>query len=496
MIIGLWILKKLSRFNDMMTALFSQRWSLGIILLGIGIAIGFFDYGIHVPFKFRLRGDAWDYMGIASQFTSFHDALYYAGIRSPGFPWFDYFFLTLDTSSSIVSKVNHICLTLFILHELTSLWICFICVKCRLFPASSTYLGLLFLVLSTYPPMVMHTTTPLTDVFGVDLLLIGFSLFAWDSYPSTNPCKRVLVSLFLGMSSGLLLGYAILVRPAYWIGVVGFLVTYMLMIIVNRVMLPNPNRRQPFRMWMVTILTLAAVIFPVVDHCKARYHTVCLQDPLTFDAMLSVSTGLSSARTVWNRPEGEIPHYPDAFLVKNFYNRCPITSVMGRLNNDNTNLLSCLFHAPHLATVYFAKKLIGLFDPFRMTPYTEQLTPVWYIWIARAFSSVAFVGFWILLIEGIKRAYQWLVHRKPVSSLIAATWVFGMIQVSVHSILHVEERYALPWIPLCILAVFLKIKAIQEQDDSTRLGWMWLIFAVLLIAGYFIQVLAWDDGMT
>jgi len=283
------------------------------------------------------------------------------------------------------------------------------------------------------------------------------------------------------------------VRPGYWIGVVGFLTIYMLITVVNHLLLRHQNIRQTALMVVVTILTLAAVILPVMDRCKARYHTLCLQDPNTFVFMTQVSVGLTSVRTVWNHTP---PYYSDPFLVKNFHDRCPVTSLIGNLNSDNTNLLSCMFHAPHLMVVYFVKKMTGLFDTFRMTPNTEHLTPAWYIWVARVFSSIAFVGFWILLWEGLKGTYHLIIHRRPVSALIAAAWAFCILEVSMHAILHVEERYAFSWIPFCIIAIFLKIKAIQAKNYPPKLSWLWLIFAALVMFGYFIQVAVWDNGVS
>ena len=469
-------------------------WNLLLIFMALGLALGLFYYGVNVPVVSRFSGDAWTYMDVAHQFTSFSDALHYVGTRTLGFPLFEYLFLYLDANSSLLFKVNYICLALFLIHELTSLWVCFVCVKCRLFQTSSIYFGLLFLMLAAYPAMVMHTTTPLTDVLGMDLLLIGFSLFAWATDEAIHSYRTALILTFSGLISGAVLGYAILVRPGYWIGVVGFLTVYTLTTGVNSLLSRHLNVRRSVVMCIVTILTLAALILPVMDHCKARYHALCLQDSHTFDSLESVKMGLTSARTAWNY--APTPFYPDNFLVNHFYNRCPITSLTGPLSSDNSNLLSCMYHAPHLTLIYFAKKLTGLFDTFRMTPYTELITPAWYLWTARLFSSIAFVGFWILLWEGIKRTYQLLIYRRPVSSLIAAVWIFCIIQVSVQSILHVEERYALPWIPFCIIAVLLKAKEIQGEKYSAKLRWMWLIFAALIMLGYFIQVSVWDYGMS
>lgn len=477
-----------------LSTLVSLKWAILFISMGLGIATGLFYYGIHAPFYYRLRGDAWTYMDIAHHFTSLREALHYIGVRTPGFPIFDYLFLFFDPNSTEESRIIHLCLTLFIFHELTMLWCCFIAVKCKLFTSSSLYFGLFCCLLIAYPAMVMHTTTPLTDVFGADLLWIGFSLFAFSS--SKTPST---LTLCLGLISGSILGYAILVRPAYWPGVIGFLTVYALMTCVNRCLSRPLNIRQPIMMCTVTLLTLAIMILPVMNHCKSRYHTLCLQDPNTFNALEHMKVGLGSARTPWTyalSPQGIVPSYPDAFLSHHFAQRCHIHSVLGHLNDDNTNLLSCFYHAPHLTVFYFIKKITGLFDTFRMTPYTETITPVWYLWLSRFFSSLAFLGFWVLLWEGAQGIYRLMVYHKPVSTLSFATFCFCVLQVSVHSVLHVEERFALPWIPFCLIALCLKIKEIQNKNYPLHLRRLWLLFALLVMLGYFIQVLVWDHGMS
>ena len=247
----------------------------------------------HIPVEFRLCGDALSYMEIAHQFTTFREALHYVGERTLGFPLFDYLFLYLDSNSSLLSKVNHICLTLFLVYELTALWVCFVCVKCGLFTTSSVYFSLLFLALAAYPALVMHTTAPLTDVFGMDLLLIGFSLFAWatDETLEFGMTLRWVCTILLGLITGAELSYLIFVRPAYWPGVVGFLMVYPLMTGVRRLLSRRPNYHQSILMSMVTLVVMTVVIMPVMDHCKARYHTVCLQDPYTF-SIASFGMGL------------------------------------------------------------------------------------------------------------------------------------------------------------------------------------------------------------
>lgn len=485
------VIQKLTDKLSFITLLgFNPFW----ILLSVVSALGFFYYGISLPFQFRFRGDAWQYMDIASQFTSFKDVLHYAGMKSPGMPWFDYLFLYFDNSGTF-SRVNHICITLFILHEITLLLLCIFCVKYKLFEKRSTYFGVLFLILAAYPAMVMHTTTPLSDVLGMDILLVALGLFS-----VAMDVKKHNFLIVLSVMSGALLGYAILLRTAYYIGILGFLLIFALTTIRNNILVPSLKFRQSLMVWFLVILSLAAVMVPVLYNYKVKYNAICLQDPVVGTPTLTryLQTGLIGARTVWSIPPSQVspdevsPTYPDEFLVKNFYNRCNITSFVG---STETSLLGCFYQAPYLVPIYLVKKVIGLFDTFRMTPYTELITPSWYKWVSRLFSSIAFVGFWVFLWDGMVAASQFLIYRRSVSALFAAVWGFCMILVVQHALISVEERYAFPWIPFCLIAVLLKIKDLSEKNDSFKVRCKYLIFAIFAITLYFSQVLAWDKAM-
>ena len=471
-------------------------WNPLLFLLGIGMALGLFYYGINVPFALRLRGDAYQYMNIARQFTSLSDALYYMGPRTPGFPLFEYLFLYWDGGDAL-SIMNHICVSLLILHELTSLWICFVCVKLKLLKKNSIYVGALFLMLAAYPALIMHTTIPLTDVFGMDLLLVAFSMFVWTE--NAAKCRSFYFFIFLGIIAGGLLGYAILVRPAYGVGVLGFLVSFMLASMMNCMWSAFSEGRQSLIMGVTTILFLAAVILPVTYHCKAQYSTLCLEDPKGFPLLDSVNAGLIGAQTIWNyypvMIPAAVPVFPDPFMVHHFHDRCHIKSLVGGLGDKDSSLLGCFYHAPGLTVVFFTKKIIGLFDVFRMTPYTEKITPVWYLWMSGLFSCCAFVGFWVLLIYGVKRAGQFIIKGGPVSPCLSAIWFFCIIQVSLHVILHVEERYAFPWIPFCLMALLFKIKDSQEKKYLWITQWLWLILGIVTMLIYIIQILIWDRNI-
>lgn len=451
-----------------------------LIVLGLLVASALFYYGIQIPLAYRLRGDAFDYLNIAQHFKSFTEAFNYIGHRAPGFPWFDYLFLSKAAPTSLLTVTNYVCFTLFLLHECTSLAFCFICAKLKLFTTQSIYFGLLFFLLAAYPAFVLYTTIPLSDVLGVDLLLIAFSLFAWGQNKAT--ARSLYGCIFLSALSGCLLGYSILVRPAYLPGISGFMLIF---IVLNLLRL---NLRS-LLISSVTILFLMTILFPVLKHCYASYHSVCLQSPFSVPMLESVRAGFRGAQTMWHYSSNYFPIYPEPFFVHHFAERCPITTYIGGSGAPNSSVLGCFFHAPILSFIFFVKKMIGLFNVFRMTPYTELLTPMWYIWLSQLFSAFAFLGFWILLISGLRR---W--NRKTIPSLAAAIWAFCLIQACMHSLLHVEERYIFPLIPFCLLAALLKIKQICEEDYSVIARKRWLILSFLILGLYYAQVLTWDSG--
>jgi len=143
--------------------------------------------------------------------------------------------------------------------------------------------------------------------------------------------------------------------------------------------------------------------------------------------------------------------------------------------------------------LFFLKKMIGLFDTFRLTPYTENITPFWYLWISRFFSSIAFVGFWIFLVDGCRCMIQFFRGRDTViTPLFSALWMFCIAQAAMHSILHVEERFAFPLIPICLIAILIKIKKLCETRPTLKKGWLWILFGFMMFTLYIGQVLLWD----
>ena len=470
----------------------STYWNVLLVLMAMGASIALFLYGIHVPFHLRVRGDAAEYLSIASQFGSLSDALHYIGARTPGFPLFDYLFIHQGASEPLEIGVNRICWALFFIHEGTVVFLCWICSKLNLFPQHSIYYGLLFLLLAVYPAFVMHTTSPLTDTFGMDLLLIVFSLFAWSE---CGAFKNNVTFIILGVVSGVLLGYAVLVRPAYWVAATGFLLVYAVMACMNRKLCKEFNVYSRFIVVTSATMVFCALIWPVLFSCKAHYGSLCLENPGTFPLLRHVKDGLVGARVLWNlypTPLSIIPVVPDPFMVKFFYFRCPLVSIIG---TNEQSLLGCLAQHPFHTVIFLLKKLIGFFDAFRITPYTELVTPAWYVWVSRAFSSLAFVGFVIALSQGVRSGWRLLVHRQPASTPFTAAWFFCIILLATHTLLHVEERFILPCIPLCFIGLLLKAQELSGKGVSTHPchRWIWCLFSMMLIILFFTQVLDWDS---
>lgn len=466
---------------DGLRKLSAISWNPLLFLVSFGLAFALFSYGSSLPLPLRARGDAAEYLNIAFHFQSFYDALHYIGARTPGFPLFDYLFFYFDGSNSVLTKVNHICLTLCLFHQLTSLWIVFVCGKYNYIKNSSIALGVLFILLAAYPAIVMHTTTPLSDVFGMDLLLLAFSLFAPIQ---ENTKSQVFPRIFRGVFIGGLLGYAILVRPAYVTGVFGFLTTLMLF--------AGLKSRKIFIILIPAITVTAAILFPVVQDCTTQFGRFCIENPNTFDIFGSINAGLGGAQTIWNYLPTPFPVYPDAFLSDHFHDRCHVTSFIGSVH-DTSNLFACFYQQPFNSLLFFVKKMIGLFNTFRLTPYTEHITPSWYLWVSRLFSSIAFVGFWIFLVDGCRSIIRLFSRRNTaISPLFAALWVFCMAQAAMHSILHVEERFAFPLVPICLMAIIFKIKNLCNTDTTSTTRWFWIVFSFMILTLYFGQVLLWD----
>jgi hypothetical protein len=464
-----------------------------LLVGGIIYAIMLFQYGIHIPFYFRIRGDSSQYLAVAEHFHSFYDALTYVGNRAPGFPFFEYLFYK-NPPLDFEVLVNRICSTLFVIHEFVVIFLCWVLVRCRIFPKYSIYISILFFLLTTYPAMVLNLTTAMTDTFGADLVMLIFSFFALGE---SCVYKHVFIPIFLGILNGVLLGYAILVRPAYWPAITGFLSIYLILGFVKRILSTDDSARARFILAMSAAFGFFMILSPLLLRCKAIYGSFCVENPTTFPLLRHVKDGFVGARLLWFLYPAPLSHWPivpDTFMIKFFYNRCPVTSVIGITEQS---LSGCLLQHVGYSFIFFVKKWIGFFDSFRLTPFTEIMTPIWYVWLSRIYSNLAFFGLFVTLYQGLKSGYYFLVKRTPVSILYTAAWFFFMILLGTHSLLHVEERFVYPCIPFCLTALLFKIQELVKNKSSNRSNYflMWTLVALLLTRIFMTQVLVWDSSI-
>ncbi|MGC1182994.1 hypothetical protein [Legionella sp.] len=466
---------------------YTVYWHFILFLFAMGVAIAFFFYGSSIPYNFRVRGDANEYLRIASRFSSLKDALHYIA----GFPLVDFLFIHYGHTNSAITLVNRICWTLFLVHELTIGLLCWIFSKLKLFPKHSLYYMVLFFLLAAYPALVMHTTTPLTDTFGMDLLLLVFIAFALIECGTINRFFMIVLS---GLIGGLLLGYAVLVRPVYLVAAISFLIAYFLIMLMNR----HTSSECTFsnRFLFVTVVTIAfsTLLLTIQFNCQSQNSSLCQEHTKVFHLINDIQDGLVGSRVLWNlqvpSPSTGVPVLPDPFMIKYFYSRCSIVSVVGI---SEQSLVGCLLHNPFASVVYLLKKSIGLFDAFRLTPYTESMTPSSYVVISRIFSSLTFVGFLLALFKGLYSGWRLIFYRQTVSTLFASAWIFCLTFFSIHVLLHIEERYIFPCIPLCLTVLLLQIHYLTNASISTRQRWGHCILAALLSSLFFMQILNWDS---
>ena len=468
------------------------HWHLIIVMLALCIATALFLYGIQLSLTIRLKGDAAQYLNIAQNFNSFRDALFYTGNRTLGMPFFDYVMLRLNSGNSTVVLLNNISWVLFTLHQLSIAFLCWALYKAQLFAKRPIFYSVLFFLLAAYPAFIMYTTTPLSDVLSVDILLIVFSLFSWSEH---SQFKHNMTFTTLGIISGLLLGSAILLRESYLIASAGFLISYAIMLFINHKTSQSPNTRTQVIMLTSSWLTVCCLITAVLLHGKTAFGAYALQTPMPDAWLTSWNDALVGVRTAWNLPASPLSIIritPDPFMLKFFHSRCEISSVFG---TTQESLLGCFMYNPFATLIFMVKKCIGFFDTFQMTPFTEFLTPVWYLWLSRTFASLAFVGFWVALYQGIRVGWNLIIHRQALSSILTATWVFCIILFMTHFIFHIEERYLFLCIPFAIIALLLKIQSLSttQQKHHLRHTLTWSSMTAAFIILFITQTLELDS---
>jgi hypothetical protein len=173
-------------------------------------AVLLFFYGTSYPLAWRLRGDAYIYLVIANSFDSLTTAIAFLDDRTVGMPVFN--FAVRKVLSQFVATdqpqpwVDAVCSALLAIH-LASAWLFSGWMRRGGLVRTEAARQVLFFFLATFPAMVGHTTTPLTDTLAIDLILCACVLLA-----RAIVAIRLVNTMALALSAGLLLGFSILVR--------------------------------------------------------------------------------------------------------------------------------------------------------------------------------------------------------------------------------------------------------------------------------------------
>lgn len=465
---GVPFLKKL----DFLTADRCISW--GIIAAGATLAVMMFFYATSVPIHSRLRGDAFEYMVIASGFSSVSDAFAYVGYRTYGFPLFLYTIKAVASPAGPDDWVAIASYYQFILH---------LC-ACAFFYAA--FLKGIFqkaglpritapavaAALMAYPALVTYTTIPLTDTFCADLLMLAAAAYS----AGRSAARRT--ALILCCICGLLLGYAVMVRPSFGVAVAAFYCALFLGFIADQ-----KWRSQIIGTALMTAATLV-LILPTMKSVWDEYGSVGLQDKAFVERSgLSMQIGLSSVRVYWSGKYvsyDAAPGIRDPYLEKTYREKCAVDSV--------ASLTACLLSEPQALPLYFGKKALALFDVPHLQPYAVDLTPAWFVPLERIFGVAAFCGFISLFIM----AGSHLLQHSSKHTWIGLPWAALVLTLMLlHTLLHVEGRYGLPAVPFSIPSLFLGFAA-ARQAGRRFFGW-WFLAISVSAACFVYQVNNWDS---
>lgn len=451
------------------------------LFLGLGVAFAFFLLGLSVPPELRVRGDAGTYLNIASSFHSLSEAFFHVSEQGNGLPFLEYL-LKFDNADVWVATLV---ILFFLFHCLSSIWFCKRVIARGWIEAASPWHGILVFLLLSYPSLVLHTTVPLTDTLGADLLI--FSLCLMDTFQAKK-------AQFI---AGILLGFAITVRPAYQFGILAGL--FLLFLVRMR----QGKKEKAWRAAFLPFFGCMLYILPSLVLCYQQFGSVGVRDPRPFYSMHQIQSGLKGARLLWFRDElisekDELPVLPDPFMSENFYRPCKLESFLGF---DDSSLMGCLMNRPLETSVFLVKKWIGLFDAFQMQPYAEPITPIWYKWLSRAFSLLAFLGqagiFVFTARWGLKKIGFYLnssTFGPPElardSGLVFALG-FTLTTLAFHLLVHVENRFALVLVPYAL--VYFCWMGHRWMSLPRTAARAWGIFGLVASLLFFLQVLQWDS---
>jgi hypothetical protein len=455
------------------------------------VALMLFAFGLSYPLiPFRVSGDANTYLEIADGFTNFSDVLAFAGDRTVGFPSFEFMVgeIVSTFTSNELAWVNAISATLLVIHFSTAWFFSRWARSTNLIQTENMAL-VLFVFLATYPALIGHTTSPVTDTFAVDLVVCALmSMHA--ALTASNAYKSY---LWAGLSA-FFFGFSILARPGNQLSVATALMAGMALSLLAA--------RRKTSVICVTALGCALVVAPFYYNCAQKYGSICLQSSKYEDLVQSAQAGLRGARTLWEMkslsPGQWAPILPDDTMFSNYYQRCRLKTIFG---TDESSLTGCLITRPLALPAYTLKKWIGLFDHFRFTPYLEVTTPFWLRWLSRAYDSLAWVGlsmFFMTLFLATKRAYRSAIKEKlttPISPMILV--VYSVVMLLQHTALHIEDRFGFPVIPLC--AVMLAIYGENFIQSYRTFGYKRVVplalYCITAWAVFIAQIIIWDNKL-
>jgi hypothetical protein len=459
-------------------SLLSARAPLAAAVASAAWAFALFRWGLALPMPHRVRGDAWEYMHLAGEARGALALLADVGPRSAGMPLVDFIVkwavAPLGGAATAAAWADAVCAVLFATHLLGA---ASGSALARHSGAVRTRAGGLavFALIAAFPALVAHTTTPLTDTLNADLVV--FALHATELAHKATTRAR---ALSFGASAGFLWAFAALLRPGnLYPAAAAMAVTLAVAALRSRTALPAAT---------ASLVVFSVALAPIAARCQSRHGAVCLQSPETFEPLSHVRLGLRGARVLWFHggytADGP-PTVPDAFLVKHFAEPCG--QLQSYVGTDDTSVTGCFARRAHLLPLFALRKWVGLFDHFRFQPYAEPITPNAYRALSRTFDALAWPGFFL----GCAAFIRTRAHASA-TAITGATFV--ALLVAVHTLLHVEDRYGLAWVPLSLGAfVHTFERALTAPRQSrARAVLRALVFVAVADAFFFATVTRWD----
>lgn len=445
-----------------------------ILVAAILIAIKLYLYALSFPMEQRIRGDAYQYLSIANSFKSLSDAIFYVGDRTYGFPLFLYVIKKIFSPTNVNEWSLHTSYVQFIFHILTVLYFLQFFIKkiLRKFCDSNILPSLVAAIIIVYPPLVTYTSISLTDTFCADLIMWVAIL-----YYAFSDDKKTPYLILIALLCGLILGYAIMVRPSFWPPSLMFLVGGIFELFLQK------NRKKVILLKIASIaLGISMLLAPTVRHIWQNNHTIGIVNPTIFKnaTQNTLQDGLAGVRIFWSgqHPSSKLtPGIYDPMLKQKFYNQCKIHSF--------SEWAICLSKDPLFIPVYFAKKILSLFDVPHLQSYTVDTTPHWFSPFARIFGMLSFCGVVSLIIL--------IAHQKALNMLNSTIWpiiFFISTLILLHAMGHVEGRYAFASVPFLILFLFLGLLQLNHMTKIWQFFWIYAVTTAGLAFLY--QTYQWD----